>query len=253
MYCPKCGKENPDSAQLCGSCSWVLASISAVATNPDAETSGLAITALVLAILSFLTFYLTMIPAIILGIVALVKIEKSAGRLKGKGLAIAGIAAPTAALPVFFLLLGIMMPALARVRTMSYRMVCGANMSRLGKAMLIYAIDNDGMYPTASEWCDLLIEYADVDESMFRCKGAPEGPCNYAMNKNIENLDATALGDTVVLFETSAGWNQSGGPEILTTENHKVEGCNVLFNDGHVEFIEAEYINDLKWTAGENE
>jgi hypothetical protein len=45
-------------------------------------------------------------------------------------------------------------------------------------------------------------------------------------------------------------WNQVGGPELLTTENHKGEGCNVfLFNDMHVEFVKAERIAELKWDA----
>ena len=107
MYCPKCGAENPDGAQLCQSCSWVLTSISKTAISPDAKTSGLAITALVLAILSFFTLFLTAIPALIFGIVSLVKIEKSAGQLKGKGLAIAGIVTPVASIPIVMLLAGI--------------------------------------------------------------------------------------------------------------------------------------------------
>jgi hypothetical protein len=37
MYCPKCGTENPDDAQLCRSCSWVLTSISITAQNPNAQ------------------------------------------------------------------------------------------------------------------------------------------------------------------------------------------------------------------------
>ena len=41
--------------------------------------------------------------------------------------------------------------------------------------------------------------------------------------------------------------NQAGGPELLTTENHEGEGCFILFSDGHVEFIEKESIEDLKW------
>ena len=161
MYCPKCGAENPEGVQLCRSCSWVLTSTSTVAISPDAKTSGLAITALVLMILSFFTFFLTAIPAIISGIVALVKIEKNGGRLKGRGLAIAGIATPAALVP-FALMIGILMPALARVRVLSYRVVCGTNMVALGKAMLIYANDNNDLYPTASKWCDLLIENAYV-------------------------------------------------------------------------------------------
>ena len=69
------------------------------------------------------------------------------------------------------------------------------------------------------------------------------------MNKNIEKLGANAPPDMVLLFETRPGWNQTGGPEILTTDNHNGNGCNILFNDGHVEFVRTEDINDLKWTA----
>lgn len=252
MYCPKCGTENPDGSQLCISCSWVLSSTSTQAVSPDAKTSGLAIASLVLAILTFCTFFITAIPALILGIVSLVKIEKSAGQLKGKGLAIAGIAVPAALLPVA-LMMAILMPALFRTRQLAHRMVCGANMSGLSRAMMVYANDYDDRLPSSNQWCDLLIEHADVPESILRCKGAREGPCNYAMNKNIEKLGATAPPDMVLLFETYPGWNQSGGSEILSIENHCNEGCNILFNDGHVEFVKTEDVNDLKWTAEQNE
>jgi hypothetical protein len=68
--------------------------------SSNAKTSGLAITSLVLAILSPFTCLLTAIPAIILGIVGLVKISKSGGQLKGSGFAIAGIALPVVLLPL---------------------------------------------------------------------------------------------------------------------------------------------------------
>ena len=53
----------------------------------------------------------------------------------------------------------------------------------------------------------------------------------------------------VLLFETHQGWNQSGGPEILSTENHNGEGCNILFNGSLTKFIKTEDLNDLRWTA----
>jgi len=247
MKCPKCGTVNPDGAQLCRSCSWVLTSTATQAPSAGAKTSGLAITSLVLAILSPCTCFITAIPAIILGIIALVKIARSAGSLKGNGLAIAGIALPVVLLPFIALLMGIMMPALARVKQIAFRTVCATNMSGLGKAMLIYAGDYDEKYPTPAKWCDLLIEHCDVSEKVLRCKGAPDGPCNYAMNKNIEQFGADAPPDMVLLFETHPGWNQSGGPEILTTENHQDDGCNILFADGHVRFVRTRDLNDLKW------
>ncbi len=251
MYCPKCGKENPDNAQLCQSCSWVMSSVSQPHVA-DAKTSGLAIAALVLGILSFFTLFLTAIPAIICGIIGLVKIEKSAGQLKGKGLAIAGIAAPAALLPIA-LMMGILMPALARTRQIAYRMVCGTNLRSLSMAMLLYTSEYDGKYPTAEKWCDLLIEQdAALASKSFRCKGASEGPCNYAMNKNVENLGRNAPADMVLLFEATPGWNQVGGPEILTTNNHQDDGCNVAFVDGHVEFVKTGDLNKLIWTVESN-
>jgi hypothetical protein len=260
MYCPKCGAENPDGAQLCSSCSWVLTGISAIGPAPDARTSKLAVASLVLAILSFFTLFITAVPALILGLVSIFKIEKSAGRLKGKGLAIAGVAVPGAIIP-FALMLGIMLPAVFYARGMAHRAVCAANMSALGTAMLVYANDYDNKFPTPSQWCDLLIKYADVNERMFRCRGAfgcrgmrcckgVSGKlCSYAMNKNIEGLGAKAPPDMVLLFETRPGWNLSGGPEILSADNHRGEGCNILFNDMHVAFVKTKDLNDLKWTA----
>ena len=248
MYCSKCGKENPDNAQLCHSCSSVLTSTPAQAPALGVKTSGLAIASFVLGMLGFCTFFITAIPAVILGIIGLVKIGKSGGKLKGNGFAIAGIVVPTVSgLFVLPLMLGIMMPALARTRQIAFRMVCGTNMSALGKAMLIYSNDYDDI-PTPSKWCDLLIEHTEVRPSMLRCEGATEGPCNYAMNKNIEKLDAgRATPDMVLLFETHPGWNQSGGPEILTTDNHRGDGCNVLFMDSHVEFVKTKDLDNLKW------
>jgi prepilin-type processing-associated H-X9-DG protein len=215
---------------------------------PDARTSGLAIASLVLAILGFVTFFLTALPAVILGIVGLFKIERSAGQLKGKGLAIAGIVVPTIALPI---LLGILIPALARTRDVAYRMVCEANLVGLGKAINLYADDNNDTFPSIDQWCDLLIKNADVHPNQFRCKNASEGPCNYALNKNVVDLGVKSPADIVLLFESKPGWNQSGGWELLTTENHRGDGCNILFGDCHVAFVLSKDINDLRWTADE--
>jgi hypothetical protein len=51
----------------------------------------------------------------------------------------------------------------------------------------------------------------------------------------------------VLLFETNAGWNQFGGPEILVTERHEPKGCNVLLNDGQIRFVTEDQLSTLKW------
>jgi hypothetical protein len=148
MYCPKCGTENPDDAQSCSTCGALLPPSPPKAAEPIIpKTSGLAIAALVLGLLSFLLGILTGIPAIILGIIALAKIEKSGGRITGKGFAIAGIVVPVFSFAL--LMMAILLPALFRVRQTAFRMTCGTNLSGIGKAMLIYANDYDDELPRA--------------------------------------------------------------------------------------------------------
>ncbi len=106
---------------------------------------------------------------------------------------------------IIALLMGILMPALARVRQIAYRMICGTNLAGIGKAMLIYSNDNDEDYPKAglsrSRWAStgqiadwdaqdgshygtavtervtitssffLLVKYADMTPKQFVCNG----------------------------------------------------------------------------------
>jgi prepilin-type processing-associated H-X9-DG protein len=69
------------------------------------------------------------------------------------------------------------------------------------------------------------------------------------LNRNIEGLGFNAPGDMVLLFESRPGWNLVGGPEILTTDYHQQEGCNVVFVDGHTAFIKSAELAELRWTV----
>jgi prepilin-type N-terminal cleavage/methylation domain-containing protein len=68
---------------------------------------------------------------------------------------------------IIALLMGILMPALARVRQIAFRMVCGTNLSGLGKAMLIYSNDYDDELPRAggrnSQWATKIPNWLGVD------------------------------------------------------------------------------------------
>ncbi len=108
---------------------------------------------------------------------------------------------------IIALLMGILMPALARVRQLAFRMTCGTNLSGIGKAMLIYANDYEDELPKAggrnNTWANtlpqwdaqnrrdaygisgtggdgsttvssnfyLLVKYAEVTPKQFVCKG----------------------------------------------------------------------------------
>jgi len=52
----------------------------------------------------------------------------------------------------------------------------------------------------------------------------------------------------VLLFETKAGWNQHGGPELFAFDNHDPKGGCVLLTDGTVQFIRTEEeLHALRW------
>ncbi len=50
---------------------------------------------------------------------------------------------------IIALLMGILMPSLARVRVIANRMVCGSHLSSIGKSMLMYTNDYHNKYPQA--------------------------------------------------------------------------------------------------------
>ena len=107
---------------------------------------------------------------------------------------------------IIALLMGILMPALARVRQLAFRMTCGTNLAGIGKAMLLYANDYQDELPRAggrnttwgavSQWTAanrnlafgldaqgangsasisscfyLLVKYTEVTPKSFICKG----------------------------------------------------------------------------------
>ena len=142
-----------------------------------------------------------------------------------------------------------------RLGPLAQRTVCMGNLHGLGKAMMVYARDTGRTsYPTPDKWCDLLLENDYAAAQQLICKAAETqgdiGRCHYAMNPDCE---PNSPPDVVLLFETEGGWNQYGGPEILTTENHRGEGCNIAFADTHVEFVKTQGLSKLKWEAEESE
>lgn len=68
---------------------------------------------------------------------------------------------------------------------------------------------------------------------------------DYALNPN---CGKDSPGDMVFLFESRPGWNQHGGPELSTFDNHDPKGGLVLLNDGTVKFIRTEEeLKQLRW------
>jgi hypothetical protein len=132
----------------------------------------------------------------------------------------------------------------------AYRIICGTNISGLVKCVRVYANDANDRLSPADKWCDLLVGRDFRTPKQFICKAsdAVRGESSYAFNRNLVGRKLSQIpGDVVMLFESKPGWNVVGGPEILTTENHRDEGCSVAFADTHVEFVKTQELANLKW------
>lgn len=178
---------------------------------------------------------------IVSGIVALVKINELKGKWGECLTAILGIVICGAVGSALW-------TGFCSRRELDSKLICATNLHKLGNTMRVYSEEHNGKYPTADKWCDLLGQYHQVDDRCFIWRSGGEGRCHYAINPNCE---PNSRPDMVLLFETKGGWNQSGGPEILTTENHKPKGCNILFNDRSVKFVKTKNLAKLKWKVEE--
>lgn len=132
-----------------------------------------------------------------------------------------------------------------------FRVNCARNLSKMWNGMHGLA-ESGQVYPSPDEWCNVLVRHERLRRHIgtypvpwLTCPAAGEGHSHYAMNPN---CGADSAGEMVLLFETKAGWNQHGGPELFTFGNHDPEGGCVLLNDGTVKFIRTEQeLHTLRW------
>jgi type IV pilus assembly protein PilA len=116
-----------------------------------AETSGKAIVSLICGLLFFIP--LLFIAAIVLGHLALSEIRKSAGRLKGEGIAVAGMVLGymwIAGIPIVLILSAIAIPNLLRARTAANEASVVASVRTLGIAEIGYATSHPDQGYTCS-------------------------------------------------------------------------------------------------------
>jgi prepilin-type N-terminal cleavage/methylation domain-containing protein len=180
--------------------------------------------------------------------------EKKEKKMKKKGFTLVELLVVIA---IIALLMGILMPALARVRQIAFRMVCGTNLSGIGKAMMLYANDYEDELPRAggrnSTWTPripdwlatnrfgaynvaadgssgtanisscfyLLVKYSEVTPKTFICKGDSGTSEFKPANDGAGNRDLIDLWDFGTAPEThcSYAYHMPFGLYALTTSS----------------------------------
>lgn len=199
--------------------------------------------------LGFVLFWITLLvllAGLILASYSSIKIKKSKGMLRGYVFSILGVP-----LTIVAPLLGASIGWVV-IREIAPVVICQRNMQDIYSALRLYESNWDGEYPPTKEWCDLLAEQKHMSQLPFECPKERKEPDFYIMNHNAK---PNSPPDTVLLFEGMGYRNESGEVDKLTLENHHSfgKGCNILFNDGRVEYLRPEELGDLNWGDGTKE
>jgi hypothetical protein len=199
--CPKCDKENPDGARYCNACGSPLTQTQEAQQRIEVKISTLATASFICALcglallmptfigmsyprsrlgssewtrFAFMSGIIILGITAILGMVSVVRIERSGGRITGRNFAIGAVF-----ISVFGVLLLLIWPMIGpRPRSTAFRMVCATNLSGIGKAMMLYANDYEDELPRAgvesSIWATKISDWKATDRfSAYNIK--PDG------------------------------------------------------------------------------
>jgi prepilin-type processing-associated H-X9-DG protein len=194
----------------------------AVSQMATPRTAGLAIASLVLGILSVTCLsVLAGIPALILGIMAILKIGKTPATLSGKGLAIAGTIMGGVSFALLPIMAALFLPAFMGARTSAVQAVCMSNVKQCTTACLLYAQENNNTLPKNWDEAKEFLGGESVTKQTLHCRAEPGVVCSYELVLPGKRLDANQPPNTTIIVR-----------EIKA--NHR--GKRVVgYADGHVE------------------
>jgi len=243
--CERCGVEIGEDARECAHCAPVsLVPPTPVYVDPAAapRVSKLAVATFVLGLLSVPTSGLLSLPGLLLGWMALKRINREKDHLRGYGLALTGnILAAVMIVPG---LIALFFPVYMRSKEKSPTNTCLYNQRQLALAFSIYMADNKEMYPPAnSDWATIVLPYAGGDARLFQCPSAGRwggsGVADYGANIGVlgKHVSVITYPDrTILTGDGTASDFLLRGTADLDLARHKSVGV-VGYVDGHVETL----------------
>ncbi len=217
MVCSKCGSTLADGSLFCKVCGSSVSTPGAPLTPPGPltpqQTDGKAIASL---ILGFFFFFLpAAVVAVILGHLSLSEIRKSAGRLKGEGLAIGGLVLGYMGLAVIPILIiaAIAIPNLLRARIAANESTAAKTLRLLVVAEISYA----SAHPGEGYSCSLhnVVGHGNLNPAM--ASGIQHGYVYQLQNCSPDNAGGPNTRFQVVAFPQTK--NQTGVRAFCSDES----------------------------------
>jgi prepilin-type processing-associated H-X9-DG protein len=205
-----------------------------------AKTSLLAIWSLILGVVSITGCgMIAGLPAIICGFMARSKIKDSSGELQGNGMAMGGlitgfIGTVLTTLAVLGILAGMLLPAVATARDRARRASGMNNLAQIGKASMMYSMDNDEKRPANFQSLKL---YTGDSPRLFVCPATGKQPGAFS--------DVDSWTDYVLV----PGLTEESPPQSVFVFTHPDcypnGGGNILFLDGSVQWCDPATYDEL--------
>ena len=150
-------------------------------------------------------------------------------------------------------MLSILLPSLSRAREVANRVKCGSNLRQIGQAMLLYANEHNGAYPDTIG--GLLEE--DISVTAFVCPASNDTPAVAGATPQASAANVQAGGHLSYVYLGKGMTNTQPANAVLVYEpltDHRNQGMNVLFGDGHVDWVTAQSANQIlaELKAGHN-
>ena len=181
----------------------------------SAPVSRMALVAMVTGVVSVLTFFM-LVPgllALVVGMVAVARIQRDPDRLSGMGFARAGVALSLTSL-VLLALAAIFLPSIGHGCRASPRSYCAANMRGILQSMSVYAAENGDVFP--------IVTYAPLSPG----RNAPHG-VGVAASK-----DVTA--NSLFVFPLRQEGSVTAGPWMLVLRGQVAPKQFICKDDPHM-------------------
>jgi type II secretory pathway pseudopilin PulG len=181
------------------------------------------------------------------GLVALVRINRSGGRLTGRGLAIAGLLVSALMVPISA---GLLLPALAKAKSQAQTTASVNHLKQLGLAARMYSTDHADTFPPAERWTETLRPFLGPGADQVLRRPANAGAaCGYGYNQAVAGKKESEVDpDTVLFFELEVPeCDAVGGEELLRHPRSKGETVVVGYADGSVMQLRMERLSELRW------
>ncbi len=195
--------------------------------------TGLATGSLICGVIGTIGCFPLAIAGLVLGVLALTRANGQPTMYGGRGRAIGGITTGgigTVVTPILLVLL-VLLPSLSRAREQAKRVRCAANLHWIARGFLDHAMNNSD--PLPADPFPQLLQSGAIAPTVLVCPGSA------ATEADVVN-DSHAC---YVFVSGAAGLPLVGLPAPARTvivyekKGHHPDGGNVLFADGHVEFI----------------